>query len=87
LNNRKIFDCEPTSATGELKKEVNMRILSKIKKNNKNSRKSHKKKILLKKFRKILFLALFGRIFFLFIYICTLEELLNASGLSKYQKK
>jgi hypothetical protein len=24
--NRKIFDCEPTSATGELKKEVNVRI-------------------------------------------------------------
>jgi hypothetical protein len=22
--NQKIFDCEPTSATGELKKEVNM---------------------------------------------------------------
>jgi hypothetical protein len=26
LTNRKIFDCEPTSATGELKKEVNVRI-------------------------------------------------------------
>jgi hypothetical protein len=26
LKNRKIFDCEPTSATGELKKEVNVRI-------------------------------------------------------------
>jgi hypothetical protein len=26
LKNQKIFDCEPTSATGELKKEVNVRI-------------------------------------------------------------
>jgi hypothetical protein len=26
LTNRKIFDCEPTSVTGELKKEVNVRI-------------------------------------------------------------
>jgi hypothetical protein len=26
LINRKIFYCEPTSATGELKKEVNVRI-------------------------------------------------------------
>jgi hypothetical protein len=26
LENQKIFDCEPTSATGELKKEVNVRI-------------------------------------------------------------
>jgi hypothetical protein len=26
LINQKIFDCEPTSATGELKKEMNVRI-------------------------------------------------------------
>jgi hypothetical protein len=26
LKNRKVFDCEPTSATRELKKEVNVRI-------------------------------------------------------------
>jgi hypothetical protein len=31
-------------------------------------------------------LALFGRIIFLVCDICTLDELLNASGLRKYQK-
>ncbi len=57
-----------------------------LRRNIKNSRKSvQKKKFCLKKFRQILFLALFGR-FFSFFYICTLEELLNASGLRKYQK-
>jgi hypothetical protein len=33
LKNQKIFDCEPTSATGELKKEVNVQIYSKTKSN------------------------------------------------------
>jgi hypothetical protein len=32
LKNWKIFYCEPTSATGELKREVNVRILYKTKK-------------------------------------------------------
>ncbi len=87
LKNQKIFDCEPSSATRELKKEVNMRIKSKIKTKYKKFQKvAQKKKFFLKKLRKILFLALFGRIFFLFFDICTLEELLNASGLRKYQK-
>jgi hypothetical protein len=84
LKNQKIFDCEPTSATGELKKEVNVRILSKFKKKNKNSRKSlRKKNFFLKKVRKIHF-GTFRSNFFFFCDNCTLEELLNASGLRKY---
>ncbi len=56
-----------------------------IRKNIKTFRKSHWKKNVLKNLKN-LFLALFDQIFFFFCDICTLEELLNASGLRKYQK-
>jgi hypothetical protein len=53
----------------------------KLRKNIKNSRKSLWKNDLKKSF-----LALFDQIFFFYCDNCTLQELLNASGLRKYQK-
>ncbi len=57
-----------------------------LRQNIKNSRKSlQKKKKIWKNFDKSFFWH-FSVEFFFFFYICTLEELLNASGLRKYQK-
>jgi hypothetical protein len=73
LKNRKIFDCEPTSATGELKKEMNVRIQSKIKKKIKNSRKSlRKKKIFFEKITINPFIGTFRSNFFSFFVIIVL---------------
>ncbi len=58
---------------------------SRLRKKNKNSRKSlRKKKFFWKNFEKSFFCYFSIEFFFFFCDNCTLEELLNASGLRKY---
>ncbi len=85
--NWKIFYFEPTSATAELKKEVNVRIYSKTKtKYWKFQKVTPPNNFFKEKISNKSLFWHFSVTFFLFCDTCTLEELLTASGQRKYKK-